>query len=92
MYISLLGIGPEWKPTILNSATEFNIIVANMKGLGMVTDFYIGGSTNIFTNSSAEFGSGNDTTEVEFADYLPAWYTWCSLFWKSNNHFLLVLN
>ena len=37
----------------------------------MVTDFYIGGSTNIFTNSSAEFGSGNDTTEVDFADYLP---------------------
>ena len=31
-----------------------------MKGLGMVTDFYIGGSTNI----------GDPTTEFGFADYL----------------------
>ena len=42
-----------------------------MKGQGMVADFYIGGSTNIFTNSTAEFGSGNETAEVDFADYLP---------------------
>ena len=44
----------------MKSATEFYIIVANMKGLGMVTDFYIGGSTNV----------GDPTREFGFADYL----------------------
>ena len=55
------GIGPGWKPSILNSATEFYTIVANMKGQGLIADFYIGGSTNI-ADPTADFG---------FADYLP---------------------
>ena len=45
--------------------------MANLKGLGIGTDFYIGGSTNIFTNSTDDIGSGNMTAEVDFADYLP---------------------
>ena len=59
-YISSLAIGPGWKAAILKSATEFYIIVANMKGQGMVTDFYIGGSTNV----------GDPTKEFGFEDYL----------------------
>ena len=58
--MSSLAIGPGWKAAILKSATEFYIIVANMKGLGIITDFYIGGSTNV----------GHPTTEFGFADYL----------------------
>ena len=44
----------------MNSAIEFDIIVANVKTLGPITDYFLGGSTNI-TDASSEF---------DFADYL----------------------
>ena len=66
----LLEIGPGWKATILNSATKFYIVLANMKGQGMVTDFYIGGSTDA-ADLTDDLGSGDDAVESGFEDYLP---------------------
>ena len=66
----MLEIGPGWKATILNSATKFYIVLANMKGQGMVTDFYIGGSTDA-ADLTDDLGSGDDAVESDFEDYLP---------------------
>ena len=65
----MLEIGPGWKATILNSATEFYIFLANMKGLGNVADFYIGGSTDA-ADLTDDIGSG-DAVDSGFDDYLP---------------------
>ena len=55
-----LGLGLGWKPAGLNSAEELDIIVANVRELGIVADTYIGGSSNI-PGESTDFG---------FSDYL----------------------
>ena len=60
-WIYLPGLGQGWKTAVLISAVEFDIIVANVNGLGSVSNFYIGGSTNI-TDASRAFG---------FSEYFP---------------------
>ena len=66
----MLEIAPGWKATILNSATEFYILLANMKGLGNITNFYIGGSTDA-ADLTDDLGSGNDAVDSGFDNYLP---------------------
>ena len=56
----VLGLGPGWKPSVLNSAEELDIIEANVRELSIDADIYIGGSSNI-PGESTDFG---------FSDYL----------------------
>ena len=59
--IYLPGLGQGWRAAVLLSAVELDIIVSNVNGLGSVSDYYIGGSTNI-TDASKVFG---------FSEYFP---------------------
>ena len=55
----LLGLGPGWVATILNSAVELDIIVQNINTDGSAVDYYIGGS------------APSDLSDLNFSNYLP---------------------